>query len=455
MNAVSPMPRALLVDDEPTIVELLRITLEGMGLAVEGSHSLQEAYSALDAGPPTLCLTDLRLPDGSGIELVRRLHNLYPQVPVAVITAYSSTEGAIEAMQAGAFDFMTKPIELGRLRRLVEQAMAAASLPSDPDPLVNRLVGTSAVMQHLRQEIRLLGRSNAPVFIWGESGTGKELAARAIHDAGPRRKGPFVAVNCGAIPEGLLESELFGAEKGAFSGATQKRGGLFLTANGGTLFLDEIGELPLSMQVKILRAIQERAIRPLGSAQEIPVDIRLVTATHRDLQQMVAEGSFREDLYYRIHVVPLHIPPLRDRREDIPVLTHALLQKLAQRQGQPSCAVSSSAMLWLGQQHFAGNVRELENLLERALALHHGNEIDIADLQQPGSQAAVTQREMPAKSARSPLAARLGQAEALFLQEQLAAHGGDFGRCAEALGIPALSLRVRMTLQEETLHGTI
>ncbi|WP_308389602.1 sigma-54 dependent transcriptional regulator [Acidithiobacillus sp. AMEEHan] len=346
---------ALVLDDEQTITELLDITLTEMGFSVQVAHSLRSAREALELHSYALCLTDLRLPDGSGLDFVRHIHRHAPQVPVAVITAYSSTEGAVEAMQAGAFDFMTKPIDLKRLRRLVEQARALAVLePDGSDSGSERLVGDSEPMRALRQQIRLLARSNAPVFLSGESGTGKELSARAIHDAGPRRDKPFIAVNCAAIPEGLLESELFGSEKGAFTGANQKREGLFLAADGGTLFLDEIGDVPMAMQVKLLRALQERSIRPIGASSEIPVDIRLISATHRNLQEMVHAGTFRADLYYRIHVVPLQIPPLRQRQGDIPLLVTALLRKIAQRQGKTLPGIEASALHWLAQQSFPG-----------------------------------------------------------------------------------------------------
>ncbi len=310
MNAsVRQRKRALIVDDEPTIVELLGITLEGMGVEVLACHSLAEAFAALGKGPPSLCLTDLRLGDGSGMQLLHKVRELYPQVPVAVITAYASAEGAVEAMRAGAFDFMTKPIELARLRRLVSEAIALGELPRESVDLSERLVGESPGMVALRERVRLLGRSNAPVHIRGESGTGKELVARAIHDASPRREKAFIAVNCGAIPENLMESEFFGAEKGAYSGAVQRREGLFVAANGGTLFLDEIAELPLTTQVKLLRVLQERVVRPLGGLREQSIDIRLICATHRDLRRMVEEGTFREDLFYRINVVPIEFRP--------------------------------------------------------------------------------------------------------------------------------------------------
>ena len=438
MSHVPKMP-ALIVDDEPAILELLAITLEEMDLAVMTAASLREARAAIAQAVPLFCLTDLRLPDGSGMELVRLLHDRHPQSPVAVITAYSSAEGAVEAMQAGAFDYMAKPIDLARLRRMAEQAVALAGLAVTPASAATRLVGSSPIMQRLREKILLLGRSNAPVHIAGESGTGKELVARAIHEAGPRSDQPFIAVNCGAIPEGLVESEFFGAEKGAFSGAVQRREGLFAAANGGTLFLDEVGELPMPMQVKLLRAIQERAIRPLGAARELALDIRLISATHRDIGQMVAAGQFREDLYYRINVVPLQIPPLRERVEDLPELGAALLARMARAQGRPAVTLRADALAWLQRYLFPGNVRELENLLERALALHDGPSIGAADLQ-PSGMASV----LPASAEGEDAAMDLDAAEARLLRETLERVKMDTVAAAQALGISLQSLHARL-----------
>ncbi len=438
MSHVPKMP-ALIVDDEPDILELLAITLEEMDLAVMTAASLREARAAIVQAVPLFCLTDLRLPDGSGMELVRLLHDRHPQSPVAVITAYSSAEGAVEAMQAGAFDYMAKPIDLARLRRMAEQAVALAGLAVTPASAATRLVGSSPIMQRLREKILLLGRSNAPVHIAGESGTGKELVARAIHEAGPRSDQPFIAVNCGAIPEGLVESEFFGAEKGAFSGAVQRREGLFAAANGGTLFLDEVGELPMPMQVKLLRAIQERAIRPLGAARELALDIRLISATHRDIGQMVAAGQFREDLYYRINVVPLQIPPLRERVEDLPELGAALLARMARAQGRPAVTLRADALAWLQRYPFPGNVRELENLLERALALHDGPSIGAADLQPSG-----TASVLPASAEGEDAAMDLDAAEARLLRETLERVKMDTVAAAHALGISLQSLHARL-----------
>ena len=443
MADLSTLPPALVVDDEPNIVELLAITLQGMGLAVIGAHSIAEAYARLGEATPSLCLTDLRLPDGSGIELVRRLHASHPQVPVAVITAYSSADGAVEAMQAGAFDYMAKPIELARLRRLVAQAVAlSCPSPSETDG-TRRLLGDSPVMQRLREDIRRVARSNAPVHITGESGTGKELAARAVHASGPRHDKPFVAVNCGAIPDGLLESELFGAEKGAYSGAVQRREGLFVAANGGTLFLDEIGDLPMMMQVKLLRAIQERSIRPLGSSREIALDVRIISATHRDLQEMVNDGSFRQDLRYRLDVVKLHMPPLRERLEDIPQLVEAILQRIGAAPGGPLPRLPAGMLERLRLYSFPGNVRELENLLERSLALQHETFLPEEIFAAPG--AAPADSAAPAPAPASGVApAGMDTVEAVLLRKILEQAGGDRHQAARLLDISLQSLEIRL-----------
>ncbi len=434
---------ALVVDDEPNIVELMSITLQSMGLDVLGAHSLADAYACLsEHTPPSLVLSDLRLPDGSGVDLVRRLHAAHPYVPVAVITAYSSADGAVEAMQAGAFDYMSKPIELTRLRRLVAQAVDLNNSGSVGNDVTARLVGDSSLMQQLREDIRTVARSNAPVHLTGESGTGKELAARAIHDSSPRHEKPFVAVNCGAIPEGLLESELFGAEKGAYSGATQNRQGLFLAANGGTLFLDEIGDLPMLMQVKLLRAIQERVVRPLGAAQEIPVDVRILSATHRDLDAMVHSGTFRQDLLYRLNVIQLHMPPLRQRLADLPQLVKVILQRIGAKEVHGVSALSERAMAKLSCYDFPGNVRELENLLERSLAFPDKDILDTGNRSR-------TDSDSSSNLAPDVLPSDLGVVQALdrtegeLLQAALQEAGGDAAAAARALEISLQSFMLR------------
>ncbi len=443
MADFSVLPPALIVDDEPNIVELLGITLQGMGIAVTGAYSLAEACARLAEGAPSLCLSDLRLPDGSGIELVRRVHALHPQVPVAVITAYSSADGAVEAMQAGAFDYMAKPIELTRLRRLISQAVDLSRLSPAGSDGTQRLVGDSPVMRRLRDDIRRIARSNAPVHITGESGTGKELAARAIHASGPRHDKPFVAVNCGAIPEGLVESELFGAEKGAYSGAVQRREGLFVAANGGTIFLDEIGELPMMVQVKLLRAIQERTIRPLGASREIPLDLRFISATHRDLQEMVVAGNFRQDLLYRLDVVRLHMPPLREHPEDIPQLAEVILQRIGGAQPGASARLPAGTLERLGSYAFPGNVRELENLLERRLALQRDDILPEEAFASSGGVA--PESGMLASVTVSAAPTGLDTAEAVLLRQMLEQAGGDRHHAADLLGVSLQSLELRLS----------
>ncbi len=443
MTTSRSVPSALVVDDEPNIVELLRITLEGMGLEVSGAHSLAEAQARLATGLPSLVLSDLRLPDGSGIDLVRHLHEKHPQLPVAVITAYSSADGAVEAMQAGAFDYMSKPIELARLRHLVAAAIKLNNPQNPEHDATDRLVGHSPLMQQIREDIRKLARSNAPVHITGESGTGKELVARAIHDSSLRHDQPFVAVNCGAIPEGLIESELFGAEKGAYSGATQARQGLFQAANGGTLFLDEIGDLPMLMQVKLLRAIQERVIRPLGGSREISLDLRFISATHRDLGAMVDAGTFRQDLLYRLNVVQLHLPPLRERREDIPQLVDVILQRMNGPGSGGPATLAEEVMHKLLEYDFPGNVRELENLLERSLVFPDKNILET------GKAPAHCQNEEQPPVPRvtrgeSGVARALDDAEAALLRSMLEVAAGDAAMAAQQLGISPQSFALRM-----------
>ncbi|MFA7495131.1 MAG: sigma-54-dependent transcriptional regulator [Acidithiobacillus sp.] len=433
-------PWVLVIDDEPNIVELLRITLRGMGLEILAAHSLAEAYASLTTGVPSLVLSDLRLPDGSGVDLVRHVHTLYPQVPIAVITAYSSADGAVEAMQAGAFDYMAKPIELARLRRLVTQATHLTQVNAEGHDGTFRLVGDSLVMQQLREDIRKVALSNAPVHIAGETGTGKELAARAIHDSGPRHDKPFVAINCGAIPEGLVESEFFGAEKGAYSGAIQHREGLFLAANGGTLFLDEIGDLPTMMQVKLLRAIQERVIRPLGADREISVDVRFISATHRDLAEMVKAGTFRQDLSYRLNVVQLNMPPLRERLEDIPQLVAAILQRISGNGTHNLRLLPEATIERLAAYHFPGNVRELENLLERSIALPEKDILEAGSYRSwPALENSSNLREK-----QTVIAKALGDVEADLLRSILDEVSGNHAEAAHFLGISRQSLELRL-----------
>ena len=370
----------LVVDDEDDIRELLELSLMRMGLACDTVASVAEARACLERKRYRLCLTDMRLPDGDGLDLVEHIQRHLPGLPVAVITAFGSIDTAIRALKLGAFDFVTKPIELKVLRELVNHALkleprALASAPGD-----RGLIGDSPAFQHLRAQAEKLARNQAPVFIHGESGTGKEVIARLIHALGARAQAPFVPINCGAISPELMESEFFGHRKGSFTGAASDKEGLFQAASGGTLFLDEIGELPLSMQVKLLRAIQERAVRPVGAHAEEAVDVRILSASHQDLSRLVAEGRFRHDLFFRINVITLRVPPLRERRADIPALAEHILVRLAEREGGVPHRLSADALHVLQGHAFPGNVRELENLLERACALCDGNEIGVVDI---------------------------------------------------------------------------
>jgi len=383
--------RALIVDDEADIRELLAITLIQMNLEVDEAETLSEAIEALNKESYAFCLTDMKLPDGSGMDLISVIQSKHPNMPVAMITAYGNTEIAVEALKLGAFDFVTKPLELPRLRTMVEAALALSSqTPVNLSKSAGKLTGDSAVMDTLRQQISRVARSQAPIFIHGESGSGKEIVARNIHYSGPKAEGPFIPVNCGAIPSELMESEFFGHKKGSFTGAHQDKKGLFQSADGGTLFLDEVADLPLSMQVKLLRGIQEKAVRPLGSDHEIPVDIRILSASHKDLDTEIANGNFREDLYYRINVIELQVPPLRDRQEDIPQLTDLFLAKFAADFNSDPVALSAEALDTLLHYPFPGNVRELENTLERAFTLCDGKVIKVADLQLKARKTSVT-----------------------------------------------------------------
>ena len=379
-------PRAadvLVVDDEDDIRELLELSLMRMGLACDTAGSVGAARALLAERSYRLCLTDMRLPDGDGLELVEYIQTLRPGLPVAVITAFGSIETAIRALKLGAFDFVTKPVELKALRELVQHALklhAVEPVEHGAASAERSLIGHSAAFVQLRAQAGKLARNQAPVFIHGESGTGKEVIARYIHALGARAAGPFVPVNCGAISPELMESEFFGHRKGSFTGATADKSGLFQAAGGGTLFLDEIGELPLAMQVKLLRAIQERAVRPVGAHAEEPVDVRILSASHQDLGRLVAEGRFRQDLFFRINVITLRVPPLRERREDIPDLAAYILARLAVREGGAPRRLSAAALEALQAYAFPGNVRELENLLERACALCEGEEIGAGDL---------------------------------------------------------------------------
>jgi two-component system response regulator PilR (NtrC family) len=381
--------RVLIIDDEPDIRELLEITLLRMGLDTVTAGTVKEAMLSIQEFKPDLCLTDMRLPDGSGFDIVRYIQREYAHIPVAVITAYGSMEAAVEALKAGAYDFVSKPVDLTKLRDLVQTALKLSKQENTPrkkskqDHTSNPILGKSASIAKLKATIAKLARSQAPVFVHGESGSGKELVARQIHEQSPRSKAPFVPVNCGAIPENLMESEFFGHKKGSFTGAVEDKIGLFQAAHHGTLFLDEVADLPLGMQVKLLRAIQEKAIKPVGGTEEIAVDSRILSATHKDLEAEVEHGRFRQDLYYRLNVIKLDVPPLRERDADVLLLAEYFLQLISSRWQLPDIKLSATAKQALVNYNFPGNVRELENILERASTLCDDNIIQPENLQLP------------------------------------------------------------------------
>jgi two-component system, NtrC family, response regulator PilR len=389
---------ALVIDDERDIRELLTLTLGRMDLVVETAATVAEARQRLTERHYALCFTDMRLPDGSGQEIVELIASQYSETPVAMITAYGNVDAAVTALKAGAFDFVSKPVDISVLRRLVQTALKLSEEKrADQTASSSKLIGDSAPMAELRSTISKVARSQAPVYIAGESGVGKELAARLIHELGPRSGAPFVPVNCGAIPSELMESEFFGHKKGSFTGAHVDKDGLFHAAQGGTLFLDEVAELPVHMQVKLLRVIQEKAVRPIGARAELPVDVRILSATHKNLARLVELGSFRQDLFYRINVIELRVPPLRERREDIPKLAARVLERLAVSSGTAPAHLAPEALKALLAYDFPGNVRELENVLERAVAMCENGNITADDLR-------LTQRAGIAAEAVEPAA---------------------------------------------------
>lgn len=372
--------KVLIIDDEPDIRELLSLTLKRMGLRSDVASTFKEGIDKIKKKDYFLVLSDMRLPDGDGSEIVHYIQQNKPQVPVAVITAYGNVEGAVDTLKAGAFDYVSKPINLAMLKSLVETALRMYQKPEAQDEI---LLGESEIMKSLRESIQKLARSQAPVFVHGESGVGKELVARLIHRYGPKSDKPFIAVNCGAIPTELMESEFFGHKKGSFTGAYADKKGLFVAAHEGTLFLDEVAELPLSMQVKLLRAVQERAVKPVGELHEIPVDVRILSASNKNLQDEIAAGRFRQELYYRINVIELRVPTLSERPSDIPLLAENSLKKMACEQERDAPILSRESLDALKQYSFPGNVRELENILERAMTLCEGNTIQPSDLKLP------------------------------------------------------------------------
>jgi len=443
--------RVLVVDDEPDIRELLELTLAKMGLGVDSAGSIGEAKERLRDARYRLCLTDMRLPDGEGLALVRHIAALAGDLPVAVITAHGSAENAVAALKAGAFDYVSKPVGLEQLRTLVKSAL---SLPERGQTAAagKQLLGDSAPLRQVRDVIAKLARTQAPVYITGESGSGKELAARLIHLGGARRDHSFVPVNCGAIPESLMESELFGYRKGAFTGAAQDRDGFFQAAHGGTLFLDEVAELPLYMQVLLLRAIQEKRVRKVGATQEDPVDVRVISATHQDLAALVETGRFRRDLFYRLNVIELGMPPLRECREDVRIIAETMLARLARQSGVPAARLSAQALQELEAYDFPGNVRELENILERAVALSSEAQINPDDLRlRPLAMQEEGERVPAAAGATAlegaldgPLPAYLDRVERDAIQAALAKTGFNRTAAARLLGVTFRTLRYRM-----------
>ncbi len=440
-NAATSRARVLVVDDEPDIRDLLAMTLEQMDLAPTTAADLNEARERLGETTYDLCLTDMRLPDGDGLELVEWMQANSAGTPVAVITAHGNVESAVRALKLGAFDFVSKPLDVGDLRKLVATAVRVRG--ASPDE-AGGLIGSSATMESVRRMVGKVARSQAPVHICGESGTGKELVAKLIHDSGPRADRPFVPVNCGAIPSELMESELFGHTKGSFTGATGDKEGLILSAEGGTLFLDEIADLPLHMQVKLLRVIQERTVRPVGAVKEVPVDVRFLSATHKDLGELVAQGDFREDLFYRINVIELRVPPLRERSEDVLELASFMLDRLGPRMGLARTELTPAAREALRSYHFPGNVRELENVLERALTLCDDGVIDADDIQLrpgpgPGAGAGPGQA-----GPGGPLGSQLEEMERDAIVKALEQTRYNKTQAAKLLGISFRALRYRI-----------
>jgi two-component system response regulator PilR (NtrC family) len=463
-----PANSLLVVDDEPDLRTLYELTLVREGYEVETAGSVDEAWARLSERAFSAIITDMRLPDGTGLELLQRLEAQGRSEKAIVITAYGSAQGAVEALKCGAYDYLTKPVDLRQFRAVVASAVgrAAPLAPSAPrrraldavatvaTPALQRLVGRSDAMQQVHGLIGKVARSMAPVLVNGESGTGKELVARAIHEVSSRAPLPFVAVNCGAIPENLLESEFFGYRKGAFTGAADDRDGFFQAAQGGTLFLDEIGDLPLAMQSKLLRAIQERAVRAIGSVAEVPIDVRIVSATHKDLGHEVRDGRFRQDLFYRLNVIRIGVPPLRERIDDLPAICKAVLERIAQDAGvSPPPVLTAGAMQLLLRYRFPGNVRELENLLHRALALSGHEQITPADLGLPGDEAFETTTPMGLQAAAATptdsalpadLQVHLDTVERDILLRALEKHRYNRTAAGASLGLSLRQMRYRM-----------
>jgi len=427
-------PLALVIDDEPDICELLSLTLGRMDVQTQTAMDVASAKTLLGKHQFDICLTDMRLPDGDGLELVEWMQRNAPDTPVAVITAHGNIETAVQALKLGAFDFISKPVDLQDLRNLVDSALRLGTAGEGQA----RLLGESAAINEVRRMIAKVARSQAPVHITGESGTGKELVARMIHEQGSRQNKAFVPVNCGAIPTELMESEFFGHYKGSFTGAVSDKPGLFQTAEGGTLFLDEIADLPLAMQVKLLRVIQEKSLRPIGGTEEIPVDVRVLSATHKNLSALVEAGQFREDLYYRINVIELQVPPLRDRDSDVLILCEKILARIASEMQLDLPRLDSKASAMLCGYRFPGNVRELENILERAVTMCENNMITADDIQIKDSEREIQQVETP------DLGDRLEDMERTTIMKALEETRFNKTAAAKKLGLTLRALRYRI-----------
>ena len=436
---------ALIVDDEPDIRELLDITLSRMDIETKCAENINQAKDLLSNNNFDLCLTDMRLPDGNGIELIKYIQENVSRLPVAMITAHGNMEYAIEALKSGAFDFVSKPVDINILRNLVNTALKLSdSQADDEDQEQDGLLGKSYAIEETRKKIKKLSRSQAPVYIHGESGVGKELVAKLIHEHGPRADNNFVPVNCGAIPAELMESEFFGHKKGSFTGATADKQGLFQAADGGTLFLDEVADLPLAMQVKLLRAIQEKAVRPIGSQQEIPVNVRILSATHKNLAELTEKAEFRQDLYYRINVIELEVPSLRERPEDISILARYFLQKIADEWQTEPPTLDNDSLNALNEYSFPGNVRELENILERAMTLHEDQIITQADLQLPDSSNKNSSEDEEVSLDQNLLDPTLLQKEKEVIEQALEKTKYNKTAAAKLLGISFRALRYRI-----------
>jgi two-component system response regulator PilR (NtrC family) len=441
------MYKALIIDDEPDIRNLIHITLERMNIDCACAADFSEAIALLEQQEFHFCLTDMKLPDGNGMDLIALANKKYRKMPIAMITAFGNMETAIAALKSGAFDFIAKPIDLGRLREVVTAALKLTEVSLVSDANKNhtvRLIGESKAMVHLNNQIEKVARTQAPIFIHGPSGTGKELVSQLIHSLGARRDKPFIAVNCGAIPRDLMESEFFGHMKGSFTGASSDKLGFFRAADGGTLFLDEVTELPIEMQAKLLRVIQEQTVRPIGNEHELPINVRILSASHRDLRQRVEEDLFRQDLYFRLNVITIETPPLEQRPDDIPMLAQHFIQKYAKEWQMPALQLAPETLIALCEYSFPGNVRELENILQRAFTMSENDVISIEDLNLPSQQ---NQPRHVMKSstnmANGNLEAYIENIERLAINEALEATRWNKTAAAEKLGISFRALRYR------------